>query len=113
MLKLPDLGSSFNVWAEFIQEWRDQQGFYTPSTIEGEDGDATLGKLMLVVTEIAEAAEAVRKGDKANYAEELADAIIRILDLSHNQGIDIESEIALKMTINLKRPYKHGKKTNL
>lgn len=65
---------------------------------------------MLVVTELAEAAEAFRHNDQANFAEELADTIIRVLDLASGMGIDVESEILAKLEKNKQRGYKHGGK---
>lgn len=78
-------------------------------------------KLMLIVTEIAEAMEEIRAGHKPNeeYAgkngkpegapAELADAVIRIADLCGIVGIDLESAIQRKMAFNAGRPYLHGK----
>ena len=65
--------------------------------------------LMLIVTELAEAMEAHRIQDEANFKEELADSFIRLLDLCGGLGIDIEEEIARKSSKNKNRPYKHGK----
>ena len=65
---------------------------------------------MLIVTELGEACEADRKGNRENFKEELADTIIRLLDLCCAEGIDIEKEIEKKMEFNKGRPYKHGKK---
>lgn len=65
---------------------------------------------MLIVTEVAEAMEAYRVGDKANFTEELADIIIRTLDLSGGLGIDIQLAVYNKMLANFDRPFKHGKK---
>ncbi|MCA9407079.1 MAG: nucleotide pyrophosphohydrolase [Candidatus Omnitrophica bacterium] len=65
--------------------------------------------LMLIVTELAEAMEAHRKQDDANFKEELADSFIRLLDLCGGLKIDIEDEIHKKSLVNKKRPYKHGK----
>lgn len=72
-----------------------------------------LGKLMLVVTEVSEAAEAVRHDDVGNFKEELADAFIRLMDITSSCGYDIESEIRSKMAVNEQRPYKHAKKCSL
>ena len=76
-----------------------------------------MSKLMLVVTEVSEAAEAYRKDPtltdkdiKNNFAEELADTFIRLLDLTGSLNIDIATEIHNKMLINEGRPHKHGKK---
>ncbi len=46
---------------------------------------------------------------KGSFEEELADIIIRVLDLSAYKGIDIERYIKLKMRYNSMRRYKHGK----
>lgn len=40
---------------------------------------------------------------------ELADALIRILDICGAYGIDIDTAVRLKMAYNLTRPHKHGK----
>lgn len=66
-----------------------------------------LAKSALIVTEVAEAVEGFRKGINDDHlphrpmAEvELADAIIRILDLGEACGFDIESAILEKMAYN-------------
>jgi NTP pyrophosphatase (non-canonical NTP hydrolase) len=69
-------------------------------------------KLALIHAEVSEALEARRKGDLENlenFAEELADAVIRIADLAGYTGIDLEAEIKEKMTKNASRPRLHGK----
>jgi hypothetical protein len=43
-------------------------------------------------------------------AVELADAIIRILDFTASEGIDIDAVILAKHKYNLGRPYRHGGK---
>lgn len=67
-------------------------------------------RLMLIVGEVSEAMEGLRKGDNYNFKEELADIIIRTCDLCGGLDIDLEAEIKKKMEINKSRPYKHGKK---
>jgi NTP pyrophosphatase (non-canonical NTP hydrolase) len=47
---------------------------------------------------------------KDSFEDEIADAMIRLLDLSASQGIDIERHIELKMRYNALRPRKHGKR---
>lgn len=86
---------------------------------------------MLIVTELGEAMEAYRKNNysdiyiesfnsnisimdfetffKNTFEDELADVIIRLLDLCKYMKIDIEKHIELKMKYNESRPYKHGK----
>ena len=66
--------------------------------------------LMLIVSELGEALEADRNGDKENFNEEIADTVIRIFDLCGHYKIDLEKEILKKYKKNKKRPYKHGKK---
>ena len=72
-----------------IMEIRTTKGFKTPAGIEGEAGEMMLAKLMLVATEVSEAAETVRNNDVVNFEEELADIIIRVLDLSATCGLSM------------------------
>ena len=104
---------SMNELAKSITKWRKSKGFYTPKSINGVEADLMLGKLMLVVSELGEAAEAVRKNDLPNFKEEIADTFIRLLDICGAMGIDIEKEIESKMEFNKSRPIRHGKKTTL
>ena len=67
-------------------------------------------KLMLVVTEVSEAMEAWRKSDYKNFNEEIADTIIRLLQICYCMKIDLEYEIEKKMVVNESRPFKHGNK---
>lgn len=46
---------------------------------------------------------------KDRFEDELADAIIRLLDLCGKMDIDIESHIFAKLKYNSLRKYKHGK----
>lgn len=110
--------------------WRERQGFETHWRNVPE-------KLMLTVTELSEAMEAFRhlkpeflerlddavsepievKDDFTaeqivwfeNFAEELADTMIRLFDLADAMGINLQREVCAKMAINELRPYKHGK----
>jgi len=99
-----------NEIAKNITDWRDGKRFITPNSIEDEENRTRMNeKLMLVVTEIAEAAEAVRHNDYENFKEEIADTFIRLLDICGACSIDIAEEIEQKMFKNEKRPEKHGK----
>ena len=67
-------------------------------------------KLMLVVSELAEAMEGDRKGlydthlpNRLMREVELADALIRIFDMAGAYGMDIGGAIAEKMAYNLIR----------
>jgi NTP pyrophosphatase (non-canonical NTP hydrolase) len=46
---------------------------------------------------------------KDTFEDEMADIIIRVLDLCAFKGIDIESHIKAKMRYNSTRPHRHGK----
>ena len=105
-----------NELGDAIVEWRESKNFVTPNWLRHntqDNRDAMLGKLMLVVTELAEAAEAVRHMDSENFQEEIADAFIRLLDIARSNEIDIDREIAAKMARNCDRPNLHGKSTSL
>lgn len=75
-------------------------------------------RLLLMHSEISEAAEALRDGGPMSkklpevrlFDEELSDLVIRTLDLCGWLGIDLEAVIVSKMEYNTGRPYKHGKK---
>lgn len=46
---------------------------------------------------------------KNSFEDELADVVIRVLDLCAYKNIDIEKHIKLKMAYNTTREHKHGK----
>lgn len=77
-------------------------------------------KLMLIVSELSEALEELRAGHSLTdmrdedgkpegFPVEIADAVIRILDMCAGYGINIEAAIARKHAYNLQREFKHGK----
>lgn len=96
-------------------------------------------KLLLVVSELAEAQDELRQGHQPwevytrrpefnnarliwsiggvdptyekpeGFGIELADALIRIADLAGMLGLDLEGLVKLKMAYNATRPAKHGK----
>jgi NTP pyrophosphatase (non-canonical NTP hydrolase) len=113
----------------------DQQGHITYPGLADWQGN----KLMLIVSEVAEAQDELRKGFPANVTyhpnaiegsevlthpygpggtpakpegvpSELADVVIRVLDFCFTENIDLESIIEEKLRYNALRPYKHGKK---
>ena len=95
-------GRSLNELAQVCHSIAVEKGFWEEKRNIGE-------ALMLIVTELAEAMEAYRIQDDANFREEIADAFIRLLDLCGGLKIDIEEEIFKKSLKNKNRPYKHGK----
>jgi NTP pyrophosphatase (non-canonical NTP hydrolase) len=90
-----------------------------PETIKATKDAFIAQKLALIMSEIGEALEAMRKQDyeegdyglgiKDSFADELSDTIIRILDLCGELDIDIDAQIAWKLEYNASRPLKHGK----
>lgn len=67
-------------------------------------------KLLLIITEIAEATEGVRKDlmdDKLPHRKmvevELADAMIRLLDLAGAMGLDLGGAVVEKLVFNASR----------
>lgn len=115
----------FNELAKTIHEGNAARGFW--------EGERKLTEVvMLTVCELAEVIEADRAGKWANennlveylnnpapavfrenikdtVQDEIADAIIRLLDFSHKFGIDLDFHINAKLIYNASRPYKHGK----
>lgn len=68
-----------------------------------------LAKLALIASEVGEAVREVQHGDETAMAVELADVVIRILDMCGSEYIDLGSVMLAKMMRNRKRPYLHGK----
>lgn len=66
--------------------------------------------LCLIHSEVSEALEALRKRDRANLEEELADVVIRCLDFAGGAGINLDGVVAAKLERNRGRGYRHGGK---
>lgn len=123
---------TLNEIANQIHAVNKEKGFWDKERNVGE-------LLMLVVTELAEALEAHRKGEmvdkdlikrlsvvypqveeynnsyftayiKDKFEDEIADAFIRLFDLCGGLGIDIDTHIRMKVEYNKSRERLHGKK---
>jgi hypothetical protein len=83
---------------------------------EEERNDGEL--IALMHSELSECLEALRKGDHAdehcpdftNAEIELADVIIRIMDMAERRGYRIGKAVIAKHKYNRTRPFKHGGK---
>lgn len=97
-----------------IHEWAHRKGFWKngecrqQGTCEHASGSMAAA-LMLVVSELGEAVEALRNQDRENFQEEITDAVIRLFDIAGGTGIHLSETIAAKMAKNEKRPWRHGK----
>lgn len=82
-----------NMHAEVTELWDSYRGGYESDPCDKQDKMDALGLPTLTAE-----------------CEEVADIIIRALDVSRRLGIDIVRAINIKMAYNATRPYKHGKK---
>jgi NTP pyrophosphatase (non-canonical NTP hydrolase) len=110
---------SINALAKIIHETARSKGFYEPtdSMPDGARNPVWIAcRLMLVVSELGEALEAVRDGNfnaepkSGGLMEELADACIRLFDLAYSIDGDLAQAIWVKMAFNAARPKGHGRK---
>lgn len=78
---------------------------------EGRDERSNAEILALIHSEVSEALEVDRDpdGTKEEYAEELADIVIRVMDHAESEEINLERNIKEKHEKNRKRDFKHGK----
>ena len=105
---------AFDRVQQLIYENALEKGFWAED--HGAHTDAT--KAMLVVTEISEYVEARRTDDMVSEKipgfthaeEEIADAVIRLMDLAGGRGLHLAAAILAKMEYNRSRPALHGKK---
>jgi len=130
VLKKRIMEKSINEIAKEIYQNAKDKGFH-------DDHPKNIGEmLMLIVSEVSEALEADRKAQftdinmnvvngwvgnedfklsfkdnvKDTFEDELADVMIRVMDLASYKDIDLEAHIKAKMRYNSLREQKHGKR---
>lgn len=86
---------NINEVAEKNYLWVEEMGWHNKTPLEA---------LALVASEVGEAINECRHEKPSEaFGEELADIILRVLDIAHWQKIDMEKELALKMAKNEQR----------
>ncbi len=93
-----------------IVEINTANGWNVTQPHEWHDPYKIPGVLALIHSEVSEALEAFRKDDLANFQEELADVLIRVLDCTTGLQLDIDKAVADKLEKNRTRGYRHGGK---
>lgn len=114
---------AFNDLAKTIHQDNVAKGFWPEGgRVDTESGFSpgtrNVGEsLMLTVTELSEGYEAWRKDKKDDHLPhrdgltvEIADAMIRLMDLSYGLGLPVAAALIEKLVYNRQRPHMHGKK---
>ena len=104
----------------FNKEWDKQSKAIYKNAVEhgfwkGEVNDGE--RMALIHAEISEALEALRDNnptsskilDFSSVEEELADAVIRIMDYAFGKDLDVAGAIVAKIEYNSDREFMHGK----
>ncbi|GAA0298318.1 hypothetical protein GCM10009128_16410 [Psychrosphaera haliotis] len=87
---------NINDMAKRNYDWVEKMGWHNNKSV--------LEALALISSEVGEAVNECR-GEKptAAFGEELADIVLRVMDLAHWQGVDLEKELLAKMDKNDQR----------
>jgi len=102
--------NGLNYIAKEVNEINKSKGWNVLTEDDWNDTYKIPAVLALVTTETSEAVEAFRKNDYENFKEEIADQIIRLLDICGGLKIDIDKEIRNKLEKNKLRSHRHGGK---
>ena len=94
--------------AEAIEELRGGRGINEKYYSGGHSLFDDIGQRLIEETDAVDHHGNPRKPE--GVPSELADVIIRTVDLAHENGIDLAAAIAEKLEYNASRPHMHGKK---
>ncbi len=103
-------GNMLNDIAKRVREINLANGWNVTEPTDWQDQYKVPAILALIHSEVSEALEAFRHNDKANFAEEMADVLIRVLDCCPGLKIDIDAEVQAKLQQNSERGHRHGGK---
>ena len=109
-----DFMAAFDMLQEEVHQCNIDHGFWTSPSSSIEDGT----KLAMIHGEVSEALEAIRDGNPPDkhlpelnsVVVELADVVLRVMDLAQRHNFDLSTAIIQKAKYNVTRPYKHGGK---
>ena len=99
-----------NGLAKEVREINRANGWNVTTPSDWEDIYKVPGILALIHSEVSEALEAFRHDDPENFAEELADILIRVLDCACGLRVDIDRAVREKLAKNRTRGFRHGGK---
>lgn len=110
---LHNFAVAFEATSQLIMKDNIAKGFWPVNRDDRNFGEA----LALVHSELSEALEGHRKDEADQHLPhhqsrtvELADAIIRIMDMAAGYDLPVARALLEKLEFNRSRPFKHGKK---
>lgn len=112
LCRFEDFIVEFNGFCEYVHAWAVSKGFWE------KGADRNMGELFaLIHSEVSKAFEAYWRHDGSddkvpNYSAleiEMADVLIRCMDLSAARHMNLGAALVAKMAYNETRPHKHGR----